>query len=155
MSVSDQGAAASVRFGTTPPGLDEAQVRQVVDGFYARVRRDPALGPVFDAHIAPEQWPPHLRQMYDFWSAMLLGTGRFSGRPMPKHLAIPEINDDLFVRWLVLFKQTVDDICHPETAALFIDRAERIAQSFRLAIAYQRGEDSTAVEPLRAAELTL
>lgn len=138
--------------GTQPPGLDEAGVVRVVDDFYDKVRADDVLAPVFDAAIAPEDWPHHLGQMYDFWSSMLLGTGRYEGRPMPKHLAIPGLADVHFVRWLALFKATVETQCAPETAALFIDRAERIAQSFRLALAFQRGEDTTGVVPLRAGE---
>lgn len=136
-----------------PPGLDEAGVKIVVDRFYDLVRQDKLLAPVFDSKIADAQWPHHLGQMYDFWSAMLLGTGRYEGRPMPKHLAIPQLADEHFIRWLILFKQTVETTCHPTTAAIFIDRAERIAQSFRLAIALQRGEDKTGIMPLRATEL--
>lgn len=136
-----------------PPGLDEDGVKLVVDSFYDLVRRDELLAPVFDSKIANAQWPHHLGQMYDFWSAMLLGTGRYEGRPMPKHLAIPQLADEHFVRWLILFKQTVDTVCHPDTAAIFIDRAERIAQSFRLAIAFQRGEDTTGITPMRAGDL--
>lgn len=136
-----------------PPGLDEAGVRLVVDSFYDLVRRDALLAPVFDSKIAGDQWPHHLGQMYDFWSALLLGTGRYEGRPMPKHLAIPQLADEHFIRWLDLFRQTVKDVCHPVTAAMFLDRAERIAQSFRLAIAFQKGEDTTQVVPLRSEPL--
>lgn len=135
---------------TAPPGLDEAGVVRVVDSFYDRVRADALLGPVFEARIAPEHWPHHLNNMYDFWSALLLGSGRYDGRPLPKHLAIGELGDRHFVRWLALFKQTVEELCLPPTAALFIDRAERVAQSFRLAMAFHRGEDTLGIAPLRA-----
>lgn len=135
---------------TAPPGLDEAGVVRVVDSFYDRVRADALIGPIFDARIAPEQWPHHLGTMYDFWSALLLGSGRYNGRPLPKHLAISELEDRHFVRWLALFKETVEELCLPPTAALFIDRAERIAQSFRLAMAFHRGEDTLGIVPLRA-----
>jgi hemoglobin len=133
-----------------PPGLDEAGVVRVVDTFYDKVRADDVIGPIFDARIAPGQWPHHLNSMYDFWSSLLLGSGRYNGRPMPKHLAISELDDEHFVRWLALFKETVEEICLPPTAALFIDRAERIAQSFRLALAFHRGEDTLGIVPLRA-----
>lgn len=133
-----------------PPGLDEAGIVRIVDAFYDRVRADPVIGPVFDAHIAPERWPHHLGNMYDFWSSLLLGSGRYDGRPMPKHMAISELSDPHFVRWLALFRQTVEELCLPPTAALFVDRSERIAQSFRLSLAFHRGEDSTGIVPLRA-----
>lgn len=133
-----------------PPGLDEAGVVRIVDAFYDKVRADRVMGPVFAAHIADEQWPHHLGNMYDFWSSLLLGSGRYNGRPMPKHMAITELEDRHFIRWLALFKTTVEDICLPPTAALFVDRAERIAQSFRLGLAFHRGEDTLSIVPLRA-----
>jgi hemoglobin len=87
----------------------------------------------------------------DFWSSMLLGSGRYGGRPMPKHLAMADIITDAhFARWLSLFKASAERLCPPEIAALFIDRAERIGQSFRLGMAFHRGEDTTALEPIRA-----
>ena len=132
----------------TPPGLDEAMIRLVVDRFYADARRDPVIGPVFNRVIAPEAWPAHLDTIADFWSSMLLGTGRYFGRPMPKHMAIPELSDDHFRRWLALFRRTVEDVCPPDIAALFVERSERIGNSFRMNIAMRRGEDITNMSPL-------
>ena len=109
----------------TPEGLDEAMIRAVVDRFYADARRDPLIGPVFNRIIAPEAWPHHLATIADFWSSMLLGTGRYAGRPMPKHLAIPELSDSHFMRWLALFRRTVEELCPSEIAAVFIERAAR------------------------------
>lgn len=145
--------AARVPWKMGPPGLDEEVVKRVVDDFYAKIRSDALLAPVFDAAIPEERWPHHLGIMYDFWSSMLLGTGRYDGRPLPKHMTLPGLCDDHFVRWLALFRETVEAICLPETAALFVDRAERVAQSFRLSLAFHRGEDTTAIVPLRAGEI--
>lgn len=132
----------------TPEGLDEAMIRAVVDRFYADARRDPVIGPVFNRIIAPEAWPHHLATIADFWSSMLLGTGRYAGRPMPKHMAIPELSDAHFMRWLALFRRTVDELCPPDIAALFIERSERIGNSFRMNIAMRRSEDITTMKPL-------
>ena len=110
-----------------PPGLDAALVRAVVDDFYGKARGDPVIGPVFNRVIPDADWPAHLAVIADFWSSMLLGTGHYAGRPMPKHLAIAELGDVHFERWLGLFRETVERPCPQETAALFIDRAERIA----------------------------
>ena len=132
----------------TPAGLDEAMIRAVVDRFYADARRDPVIGPVFNRVIAPEAWPHHLTTIADFWSSMLLGTGRYAGRPMPKHMAIPELSDAHFQRWLALFRRTVEELCPPDIAALFIERSERIGNSFRMNIAMRKGEDITTMGPL-------
>ena len=131
-----------------PEVLDEAMVHAVVHGFYDEIRRDALLGPVFNSRIAPEAWPVHLAKMCDFWSSMLLRTGRYDGRPLPPHLAIPGLGEAHFRRWLTLFRATVRRLCPPDVAALFMDRALRIAHSFRLAVAFSRGENSVEIEPI-------
>lgn len=131
-----------------PEMLDEPMIHAVVHGFYDRIRSDDLLAPIFDAAIAAEEWPHHLAKMCDFWSGMLLRTGRYQGRPLPPHLAIPGLGEAHFRRWLTLFRQTVREICPPEVAALFMDRALRVAHSFRLAIAYHNGEDSVGLTPI-------
>lgn len=136
-----------------PEVLDEAMIRAVVHGFYDRIREDPLLGPVFNSRIAADDWPRHLQRMCDFWSATLLRTARYQGRPLPPHLAIPEIEKRHFERWLQLFAETVDTICPKEVASLFLDRAMRIAHSFRLAIGFHRGEDTTGLCPIGYADL--
>lgn len=132
----------------TPEGLDETLIRRVVDRFYDDARRDPVIGPVFNCIIAPEAWPQHLATIADFWSSMLLGTGRYAGRPMPKHMAIPELSDAHFMRWLALFRRTVEELCPPPIAQLFIERSERIGNSFRMNIYMRRGDDITGLGPL-------
>jgi hemoglobin len=131
-----------------PEGLDEDMVKSVVDAFYAKARADGVIGPVFNRVIAEADWPEHLDKIASFWSSMLLGTGTYGGRPMPKHMAIPELSDAHFSRWLALFRQTATELCPPEIADLFIERSERIGQSFRLNIAARRGEDITRMAPL-------
>jgi hemoglobin len=130
--------------------LDVAMVRAVVDSFYARARQDPVVGPVFNRVIPGPEWPAHLDKITDFWSSMLLGTGRYMGRPMPKHIAIPELADAHFQRWLTLFRLTVEEICPPEVATLFIERAETIGNNFRVRIAQFRGQDPRQMRVMRA-----
>ena len=68
-------------------GIDEAMIDRLVRGFYARVREDALLGPVFAARIA--NWEPHLQQMCAFWSSVALMSGVYHGHPMQKHLPLP------------------------------------------------------------------
>jgi len=131
-----------------PEVLDEELIVAVVDGFYDRIRKDDLLGPIFNGAIAPEDWAPHLSKMYDFWSSTLLRTGRYAGRPLPPHLALPGLGEEHFRRWLSLFRVVVSELCPPDVAALFMDRAMRVAHSFRLAIAFHRGEDTMDVKPI-------
>lgn len=131
-----------------PDGLTEEIIRAVVDRFYADARLDPLIGPVFNSTIAPDAWPAHLATIADFWSSMLLGSGRYTGRPMPKHMALPELTDAHFQRWLALFRRTVEQLCTPEIAEIFIERSERVGNSFRMNIAMRRGDDITGLAPL-------
>lgn len=89
----------------------EEEICQLVHSFYAKARRDPSLGPIFEAHVV--DWDAHFAQMTDFWSGNLLGTNRFHGAPMPKHLAIQGLCPELFERWLQLFKQTTQELGNP------------------------------------------
>lgn len=131
-----------------PDVLDEQMIHDVVHGFYDKIRSDDLLGPIFTAAIADDEWPHHLGKMCDFWSSMLLRSGRYDGRPLPPHLAIPELEEQHFRRWLTLFRQTVQSLCPPDVAALFMDRSLRVAHSFRLAIAFHRGNNSVLVNPI-------
>ena len=131
-----------------PDALNEEMIRNVVHSFYRAIREDELLGPIFEREIEPEAWPIHLAKMCDFWSSTLLRTSRYEGRPLSPHLGIPELQEEHFRRWLSLFHATVRSTCPPEIASLFIGRARRIAHSFRLAIAYHRGESTLDVEPI-------
>lgn len=120
-------------------GVTEAMIGRLVPAFYAKVRRDPVLGPIFEDAIG-DGWDAHLVKLCDFWSSVMLMTGRFKGRPMPVHVAIPDIGPDHFARWLALFRETAAEVCPPPAAALFQARAEMIAESLQLGIAVSRGE---------------
>jgi hemoglobin len=120
-------------------GVDEALIQRVVHAFYDRARADALLGPVFDRVIA-DDWDAHLAKLCDFWSSVLLMSGRFKGAPMVAHVRIEEIAPEHFQRWLALFRETVQAICPPPAAALFIARSELIAQSLQFGISASRGE---------------
>lgn len=114
----------------------EQEVTCLVHDFYARVRREERLGPVFEARI--HDWDGHLAQLVDFWSAMLRGTRRFNGNPMSKHMAMPELERDLFDRWLLLFRQTTAESGNRPMQQLADDVATRIADTFWRRIQMQR-----------------
>jgi hemoglobin len=120
-------------------GVTEPMIRDMVFGFYAKVRRDPALGPIFEGAIG-DGWDEHLEKMCDFWSSVLLMSGRFKGSPMTAHARTPGIEYAHFGRWLTLFRETAAEVCPPRAALLFVAKAEMIAESLKLGIAVSRGE---------------
>lgn len=119
-------------------GITEPMIRTLVVTFYDRVRADPLLGAVFNRVI--DDWDAHLDKLCNFWSSVTLMTGRYKGTPMQAHAALPDITPAHFERWLALFQLTATRTCPPEAAAVFVDRANRIAESLQMGIAIHRGE---------------
>lgn len=117
-------------------GVSEALIARLVETFYERVRRDPLIGPIFDETV--EDWGAHLGRLGDFWSSVTLMSGRYKGKPIPAHAKLPGMGAAHFARWLALFRDTARDVCPLQAAALFIDRAERIANSLQVGIAFVR-----------------
>ena len=62
-------------------------IEKLVHAFYARVRCDELIGPIFAARIS--EWDHHLQRLCQFWSSVVLMSGRYHGSPMQKHLALP------------------------------------------------------------------
>jgi hemoglobin len=117
--------------------ISEAMIARLVHSFYARVRTDELIGPIFNAKVA--DWDDHLAKLCAFWSSIILRTGRYDGRPLRPHLMMP-LQSRHFERWLDLFERTALDVLPRQAAFLFIDRARRIADSFDLAVGTQQGE---------------
>lgn len=122
---------------TCETGIDEAMIERLIHSFYADVRADPMLSPIFAAIIG--DWAPHLAQMRAFWSSVVLMTGRYHGRPTEKHLPLP-IDATHFDRWLALFEAAARRECPPAAVAVFVERAHRIGESLELGLASQRGQ---------------
>jgi hemoglobin len=115
------------------PQVDRAFIGRLVRSFYGKVRRDPRLGPIFAREITGA-WAPHLEKMTEFWCSVILKTGTYEGRPVPAHARLKDVAESDFAIWLGLFGETAREMCEPEVAAVFIDRAERIARSLQFAM---------------------
>lgn len=117
--------------------VSEEALGQLVQHFYARVRKDPLIGPLFNRAI--EDWPEHLEKLQAFWSSVMLTSGRYKGRPLPAHAKHGDaINDESFARWLSLWHQTTGDLFTPKIAETLQNKAAQIARSLSLGIAYSR-----------------
>jgi hemoglobin len=118
------------------PAVDRAFIGSLVRDFYGRIRSDVRLGPIF-AEVIRDDWEPHLEKMTDFWCSVVLKNGAYSGRPVPAHLKLKQVREDDFDIWLDHFRQTARSRCPSDVAAVFIDRAERIARSLKLAMYFR------------------
>lgn len=118
-------------------GVDAEFIDDLVEAFYAKIREDSLLGPIFAERIA--DWPSHLTRMKTFWRSVLHNSGEFSGNPMLKHLAIPGLELRHFEHWLDLFYETLRDAEGQHAATELVGaRARMIADSLLTAITMRR-----------------
>lgn len=115
-----------------PERISEELIARLVDRFYGRVRQDAVLGPIFMERLG-EDWEPHLAKLRHFWSSVTLMSGRYRGKPQAAHLAL-RLEPAHFERWLGLFEATVAELCTGPAAFLFVDRAQRIAESLQISL---------------------
>jgi hemoglobin len=133
--------------------LDGQGLREVVDAFYARVRCDAELGPVFNNAI--DDWPEHLGKLADFWSSVMLTSGRYKGQPVPahrKHLDV--ITPHLFTRWLALWADVTNAMMEPKAASALQAKAARIAESLQLAMFFRLDSQPSPRPARRSSDVT-
>lgn len=118
-------------------GIDAPFISDMVERFYASIRADDMLGPIFAERIA--DWPTHLERMKQFWRSVLHNSGEFSGNPMVKHIAIPGLQEAHFSHWLELFYANLRAMdADPQAVGLVGERARMIAESLLTGIAIHR-----------------
>lgn len=116
----------------------EDGLNALVEAFYARVRSDDELGPIFNDAI--NDWPEHLEKLKAFWSSVMLTSGRYKGQPVPAHMKHRDrITPALFNRWLDLWRRTTDAMMTPDAAEALQAKANRIAESLQLAMFFRPG----------------
>lgn len=115
--------------------LTDEAIGKLVDTFYDKVRVDPELGPVFNNAI--HDWDSHLQTMRNFWSSVMLTSGRYKGNPVAVHQRVNGIEMELFARWLALFDETCREMFDPDLVDAFNVKARRIAESLQLALFYR------------------
>ncbi|HEX2727945.1 MAG TPA: group III truncated hemoglobin [Beijerinckiaceae bacterium] len=120
-------------------GVTEPMVQNLIAAFYEKVKRDPMLGPVFDAIIGHE-WDAHIEKITSFWLFVTgLGKGYRTRDFMPAHVRHPTIRASLLPRWLDLFRETASDICPPAAARVLIEIAEGMADSIGISLERRDG----------------
>ena len=128
-------------------GINEEMVEHLVRAFYDKVRDDTELGPIFNRVIG-EDWEPQKKKMFAFWSSLTLLTGRYKGQPMGAHLKLKSVEPQHFDIWLSLFRETASEVCGHEIAPVFIQKAERVAESFKQAMFFDpKGTDGIRAKP--------
>jgi hemoglobin len=120
---------------STEAPITESEISRLVEQFYAKVRLDPEIGPVFNNAV--HNWDAHLALLKDFWSTVLLTTGRYKGNPLLAHFLLP-IEERHFVRWLQLFSETAYEVMSSSQAAIVTRKADLIAMNMKRVLASPR-----------------
>jgi hemoglobin len=116
--------------------ISEAQLKILIPRFYARVCDDALIGPVFNDAIG--DWKHHLQKLVDFWSSVMLTSGRYKGNPVGAHLKhLPAITPQMFDRWLMLWAEVTGETLSPGAAVALQSKAARIAESLKLALYFR------------------
>lgn len=107
------------------------EVSLLVRTFYAKVRKDELLGPIFNG-IIPD-WEIHLELLTDFWETQLLYKRKYYGNPMMAHVEVDRmVNNTVtemhFGVWINLWINTLDELfdSNDEVAAIAKNRARHM-----------------------------
>lgn len=109
--------------------VTEENIALMVERFYSSVRQHPTLGPIFNQRLEG-RWDTHLSQMKDFWSSVLLRSGRYQGFPLGAHFEVPGIERAHFGDWLGLFEETLQSIYQQDVAEAIHGVSKGFAQRF-------------------------
>ncbi len=117
-------------------GIDEALIRKFVLHFYDNVHNDEILMPYFEKQMQAT-WDEHIDKMCNFWSAILLKTNRYNGRPMPAHTKLTNLQQSDFLHWLKLFEASIKHCCPKQAVPHIMKKAHMIANSLQYGVFYR------------------
>lgn len=116
--------------------IADEDIQRLVDRFYAKVRRDDLIGPLFNSAVA--DWPEHLVKLGAFWSSVMNCSGRYKGSPMAAHLRhVASIEPRMFKRWIALWRETAREELTSDQADAVVAKAERISESLQLGLFFK------------------
>ncbi len=126
-------------------------IEVLINSFYAKIRKDALLGPIFNTQIPEDKWSAHLINLTDFWETNLFGVARFKGNPTKMHVEVDknfnyEINQVHFGKWLQLWFETIDELYQGDYAKKAKDSARKISTRQFLAMWNNRPQNIKEVE---------
>lgn len=124
-------------------------IARITKVFYAEVRRDPLLGPIFNGKLGTtdEVWDPHIAKIGEFWASIFLKTRTYKGNPMAKHAGLEGITPVHFSHWLELFAEAGQKTLPEVKQEMFNKTAARIAKSLQMGLAFHYDQDDTQPNP--------
>jgi len=98
-------------------------VTRLVKWFYARVRFEPDLEPIFNAHVP--KWGEHLDLLIDFWCGQAGGPTLYRGG-LGKHARL-DLSSEHYATWLRVWEQNCVDLLQQREAKEMIELAKDLA----------------------------
>ena len=128
------GVTLAYEHRATEVGITEADIRELIPAFYAKVGYDSILGSVFEGIIG-DNWATHIETVCSFWLHVTRLDRHYNAQNvMPAHLRRPMIRAELLSRWLALFRDTAYELCAPDQADVLIDIARRMADTLEISL---------------------
>ncbi|SPM32379.1 Truncated hemoglobin YjbI [Mycobacterium rhizamassiliense] len=109
--------------------VDGADVEALLHRFYDRVLVDEVLAEPF-AELRSTGLDAHIPTMSDFWQTVLFRAGRYRGSALNVHRGVHDrtpLSARHFVRWLTVWRETVDEMYRGPAAERAKVQATRIA----------------------------
>lgn len=117
------------------------EVSLLVRTFYARIRKEETLGPIFNGIIV--DWEEHFETLIDFWESNLFRVRKYYGNPMLAHVSVDKKNNHAidskhFGIWLNLWYQTIDELFEGQVADMAKFKARKMSTNLFLAMFHHR-----------------
>ena len=114
-----------------------ADIHYLVCTFYAKIRIDELLGPIFKNHIPEDSWDFHLEHITDFWESSVFLSGNYKGNPLTVHQKVDaaenySITEYHFGIWLNYWVQTIDELYKGKNANKLKMRARKMASHLHI-----------------------
>ena len=112
-------------------------VSKIVRNFYAKVRTDETLAPIFNGII--KDWEEHLEKLTDFWEINLFGGKFYDGNPITAHQRVDDysgqqISPYHFGTWINLWFATIEADYEGEKADILKRRAQKMQSILMMTI---------------------
>jgi hemoglobin len=112
-------------------------IKLLVVSFYAKIRKDAVLGPIFNQIVT--DWEPHLELLTDFWETQLFLKRKYFGNPVTAHQEVDDkmqhtITPEHFGLWMNLWFATIDELFEGDTAYIAKNRAQKMSTMLYLNI---------------------
>jgi hemoglobin len=114
--------------------IDRGSIEKLVRSFYSKILNDDILSPFFIRTLGDDlqndKWYEHFHTLYNFWLSLLTKEGRYMGDPLLPHIFLRGLKVEHFDIWLILFRETLEEIYTPQIVTKIYGRAKALSTRF-------------------------